>query len=247
MAMDRPGFSRISVFIVHLVTFCVQSTGLYYDLYFVKPFGARQTYGGRWKYMTFICMIIQTVYFGYSLLNDVFGSNLSPHLQQGHRSRLQKLRDVFFASVAFPLGVFVVLTFWGIYAVDRELVFPKALDGVIPAWLNHVMHTTVLPFLLVEKLIVYHHYPSRSKGIGLTVLLGLTYMLWVFWIAYYAGIWVYPVLQVLSWPGRLLFLGGLWIFMACIYIIGEKLNHALWLPKKSTVQPSKGLYDAKIR
>jgi len=34
---------------------------------------------------------------------------------------------------------FVVLTFWGIYAVDRELVFPKALDGIIPSWLNHVM------------------------------------------------------------------------------------------------------------
>lgn len=34
---------------------------------------------------------------------------------------------------------FVVLTFWGIYAIDRELVYPKALDKVIPSWLNHIM------------------------------------------------------------------------------------------------------------
>jgi len=31
------------------------------------------------------------------------------------------------------------MTFWAIYAVDRELVFPKSLDGIIPVWQNHVM------------------------------------------------------------------------------------------------------------
>ena len=34
---------------------------------------------------------------------------------------------------------FVVVTFWGLYAVDRELVFPKHLDKIVPMWLNHVM------------------------------------------------------------------------------------------------------------
>jgi len=34
---------------------------------------------------------------------------------------------------------FVVMTFWGIYAVDRELVYPKHLDALIPQWLNHSM------------------------------------------------------------------------------------------------------------
>lgn len=29
--------------------------------------------------------------------------------------------------------------FWLIYAVDRELVYPKQLDAIIPMWLNHVM------------------------------------------------------------------------------------------------------------
>ena len=41
-----------------------------------------------------------------------------------------------FPSVCFQ---FVVATFWVLYAVDRELVYPKALDAIIPTWLNHIM------------------------------------------------------------------------------------------------------------
>lgn len=33
----------------------------------------------------------------------------------------------------------VVLTFWGIYAVDRELIFPRVLDKIIPASHNHIL------------------------------------------------------------------------------------------------------------
>jgi len=30
-----------------------------------------------------------------------------------------------FATAAFPIGIFVAAIFWGLYAVDRELIFPK--------------------------------------------------------------------------------------------------------------------------
>jgi len=32
-----------------------------------------------------------------------------------------------------------------IYAVDRELVYPKRLDAIIPTWLNHVMVSDHMP------------------------------------------------------------------------------------------------------
>ena len=48
------------------------------------------------------------------------------------------------------------------------------------------------------------------------------------WIAYYAEFWVYPVMQVLSWPGRLSFFAGLWVFMFIIYIAGEAINTRFW-------------------
>lgn len=34
---------------------------------------------------------------------------------------------------------FVFSSFWSIYSYDRELVFPKALDDIIPTWLNHAL------------------------------------------------------------------------------------------------------------
>lgn len=45
---------------------------------------------------------------------------------------------------------FVVLSFWGIYAVDRELVYPKELDKIIPAWLNHIMVRAIVLDLVIK-------------------------------------------------------------------------------------------------
>ncbi|XP_050773769.1 uncharacterized protein LOC127031078 isoform X2 [Gopherus flavomarginatus] len=36
--------------------------------------------------------------------------------------------------------MFVAVTFWTLYAYDRELVYPKELDEINPPWLNHTMH-----------------------------------------------------------------------------------------------------------
>ena len=88
------------------------------------------------------------------------------------RGRLARLEDFLFASLAFPIGMFVGTAFWGLYAIDREapkslkilsrtfgyiilicttvilfaiyreLVFPTALDKIVPVWVNHILHTT---------------------------------------------------------------------------------------------------------
>ena len=44
----------------------------------------------------------------------------------------------FFCSIVF-LFQFVAATFWGIYLMDRELIFPRALDKIFPSWLNHIL------------------------------------------------------------------------------------------------------------
>jgi FAR-17a/AIG1-like protein. len=73
---------------------------------------------------------------------------------------------------------FVGVTFWALMAVDRELVFPKALDPFFPSWLNHVMHTNIMIFTLLEMVTSFHIYPKRSKGlIGLMVFMAI-YLGW---------------------------------------------------------------------
>ncbi|XP_044025151.1 androgen-induced gene 1 protein isoform X2 [Siniperca chuatsi] len=109
---------------------------------------AHQTYGGSWKFLTFIDLVIQAVFFGVCVLIDV-----SSLLTKGGDSREQErqlrkligLRDWMMAVLAFPVGAFVVFTFWTLYLYDRELVYPRLLDNFIPQWLNHGMDVLGAP------------------------------------------------------------------------------------------------------
>lgn len=126
------------------------------------------------------------------------------------------------------MSMFVGLTFWGLYAIDRELVFPKAIDEFFPGWLNHVMHTNIMIFILIEMYTSSRRYPSRKLGMSILILFMLFYLIWIHIIHSYSGMWVYPVLDVLNLPGRISFFAGLLGLSLSLYILGEKLNTLFW-------------------
>ncbi|XP_033727427.1 androgen-induced gene 1 protein-like [Pecten maximus] len=218
----------------HLLVFIFLAYSLTYNLLNVKDdpgtgMFTYRGYGGKFKFLTFWLFLLQTFYFGFCLVNDIFGSNSRPsQSKRFHPSRLQRWRDVLLSSVVFPVGMFVVCTFWGIYFVDRELVYPKKLDKFIPSWLNHVMHTTILPFLLVDMYIVYHHFPTRMRGLKILMSFACSYLVWILWVAYHANIWVYPVLQIMAPHERVIFIAVLIALFVSIYLVGEGLNKFLW-------------------
>ncbi|XP_065256769.1 androgen-induced gene 1 protein isoform X2 [Emys orbicularis] len=105
---------------------------------------AHQTYGGSWKFLTFIDLVIQAVFFGICVLTDLSSLLTKGSDSQEQERQLKKLislRDWMMAVLAFPVGVFVVTMFWSLYIYDREVVYPKLLDNFIPSWLNHGMKT----------------------------------------------------------------------------------------------------------
>ncbi|KAG8429738.1 hypothetical protein GDO86_019345 [Hymenochirus boettgeri] len=175
-------------------------------------------------------MVLQTVFFGICVLTDL------SHLLLSSNKRivlfLQQLRDLTFSSLAFPIGLFVVTSFWSIYAFDRELVYPKVLDSIIPQWLNHSMHTVVLPLLLLEVFASSHHYPSRKRGLFALIFFCLLYMSWVFWIHYASGIWVYPLLAKLDAVGRGIFFTISLLIAVPFYCLGEYLTWLRWGARK---------------
>lgn len=130
--------------------------------------------------------------------------------------------------LAFPLSMFVGLTFWGLYAVDRELVFPKAIDEFFPTWLNHVMHTNIMVFILIEMFTSYAKYPARKVGMTVLGAFMATYLVWIHIIHAYSGMWVYPVLDVLNFPGRIAFFLGLLGLSLGLYVFGEMLHAVRW-------------------
>lgn len=73
---------------------------------------------------------------------------------------------------------FVASTFWILWAIDRELVFPVSLDAFFPAWLNHIMHTSIVPLDFIELIFIPKTFPRRSRAIiGLAALM-LGYLVW---------------------------------------------------------------------
>ncbi|KAM4693429.1 androgen-induced gene 1 protein isoform 1-T1 [Discoglossus pictus] len=197
---------------------------------------AHQTYGGSWKFLTFIDLVIQAVFFGICVLSDLSSLLTKGSDNQEQERQLKKLislRDWMMAVLAFPVGVFVVTMFWGLYLYDRELVFPKLLDNFIPPWLNHGMHTTVLPFILIEMRTTYHQYPSRSFGVATVCTFSVGYILWVCWVHHVTGVWVYPLLEYISPGAKIFFFLLVTVIINMYYILGEKLNSYIWDSEKS--------------
>lgn len=136
-----------------------------------------------------------------------------------------------FPCLAFPCSMFVGLTFWSLYLVDRELVFPKAIDAFFPLWLNHVMHTNIMFFMFLEMYISFRRYPSRIVGISVLSLFMICYLVWIHVIFFKTGIWVYPVLELLDFAGRCVFFINLLVLSIFLYFVGEKINGRLWSEK----------------
>lgn len=159
------------------------------------------------------------------MLNDFIGSNEATNKD---RPLIRKVRDYIFGSLAFPLVFDVGGMYWLLYAIDRELVMPKAIDAFFPAWLNQTVHTNIMVFALIEMILLHHKYPSRKSALtGLSIFM-VGYLAWIHVIFYNTGIWVYPVLSVLNWPQRILF----YIFTLSVpiffFYIGEFFNKIVW-------------------
>lgn len=169
---------------------------------------------------------MQILYFSLALINDFFGTNESSSFKDNQS--LKKLRDYVFGTFAFPLALNVAILFWSLYAFDRQTVFPQEVDAFFPAWLNHVIHTNIAVFAIIEMIILHHQYPARTEGLlGLMTFMHC-YLIWMFVTKYFAGRFAYPILDVLSITGKIGFISFTMSFPALMFLLGEYLNGKIW-------------------
>lgn len=215
-------------FIFHLLGALQFGYGCYYDyMYVVIPSTSTVAppFGGKLKYLTYLDAMIQTLYFTLACLNDIVGSN---EKSPSEKPLIRRVKDIVFSALAFPVSLFVGVSFWALYAVDRELILPRALDAYFPTWLNHVMHTNIVIFILIDLITSFRMYPAKKFGMSILTAFMLCYVVWIHVIYGKTGMWVYPVLSVMNWPMRIAFyivsLGLVFSF----YSLGERLNRAVW-------------------
>ncbi|XP_053316862.1 androgen-induced gene 1 protein isoform X3 [Spea bombifrons] len=162
---------------------------------------AHQTYGGSWKFLTFIDLVIQAVFFGICVLSDLSSLLMKGSDNQEQERQLTKLislRDWMMAVLAFPVGI----------------------------------HTTVLPFILIEMRTTNHQYPSRNGGIATVCAFSFGYILWVCWIHHVTGVWVYPLLEYISPRAKIICFLLVMFIISMYYILGEKINSYIWESEK---------------
>ncbi|XP_018327982.1 androgen-induced gene 1 protein-like isoform X2 [Agrilus planipennis] len=226
--------------VLHFLAFVHFGFGCFYDWMFVNvpvqvhPMGS--AYGGKLKFLTFWDALLQTLLFAVCTLNDIKGTN---EIEPNVKPTIRKFKDKLLACLGFPLSMFVGLTFWAIYAVDRELVFPRALDAFFPTWLNHVMHTNIMIFVLIEMATSYCRYPSRKFGLTVVTIFMACYLVWLHVIHAKTGLWVYPILDVLNLPLRIVFFASLLGLTIGLYIVGENLNAVLWAKEIKKIKVDK--------
>ncbi|XP_072390425.1 androgen-dependent TFPI-regulating protein-like isoform X1 [Diabrotica undecimpunctata] len=119
---------------------------------------------------------------------------------------LNKARAYIFNSLVFPCSTLVVFTFWSIWAVDRELIFPKVMDTFFPSWLNHVLHTFIAIPLVIEILLPKKdNFVEFKNAAPILLCYAGIYQTLYFSIYLRDGVWLYPIYKVLSIPQMVLF------------------------------------------
>ena len=88
--------------LIHIGAIINFGYAIYWD--YKADIPAKSTFGGQFKYLTYINLWIQLFYFAITILNNLFGSHSNDRLTS---SSLQKIRDYFFATLGFPIGQFV--------------------------------------------------------------------------------------------------------------------------------------------
>lgn len=186
----------------------------------IDPQGKIPAFGGRAKYLSHINVCVQFFFFAVQLLTD-----LSPTF---FKRTLQKFSDFVFTGIAFPLAAFVVATFWGLYAIDRNLVYPEVLDKVVPSYLNHFWHSSVLLWGIFEMYLFHHRFPSTAVAAVNAFVYGAGYIAWVVYIYIQTEWWVYPFMDVLPPFAMAMFFGTCMFFCLSLFLFGKWLMFRIW-------------------
>ncbi|XP_031551418.1 androgen-dependent TFPI-regulating protein-like [Actinia tenebrosa] len=230
MAEESPKFRlffRYLCCLLHLIGITYHCTELDFDAY--------KIFGGRFKFLTFLNMILQWIYFTSSVVSDV------QFFIKKRKSEVSSyLCDLLFAAWVFPIGLIVTLLFWGLYMVDPYSCQNEKEAKLTPVWLNHYMHSFPGIAVMLEQLLFKHEYPTKRTGIKAVLGFGILYTAWVFLIVSVSDFWVYPFLQKMTLPSIAAFFGASYILLVSIYLTGH------WLATRVPAVEQKQTTEKKI-
>ncbi|KAL7628214.1 hypothetical protein AAE478_002413 [Parahypoxylon ruwenzoriense] len=156
-------------------------------------------FGGHYQFLTIIGLSLALCTFVVGFLADVTLS-----------SRLFQLKNILSVCSA-PLEVLISILYWGLYAIDKSLLFPPEFQlDFLP---DFGFHAAPALFLAVDLFLLSPPWTVHGySALALSEVLAFSYWLWVEYCFSHNGWYPYPIFDILStWKRMLLF-----TFSACL-------------------------------
>lgn len=199
----------------------------------------------EFRFFTMWTFFLQIAYAFYSLVCDSLVLKNANKKNYKLDQPVTEFREIAFAGLVWPSTLVVFTIFWGIYTIDRALIFPEYMDTVIPNISNHVIHTFILPVVLFEVVFRPRIKPETHARNIAQLTLHLSVYLSVLLFTYQErGVWLYPILGELY--GTLYFplaLAGAAFLFYVFYYIQWPLTSMIHASKDKKVKSQKA--DAK--
>ncbi|XP_046405472.1 androgen-dependent TFPI-regulating protein-like [Ischnura elegans] len=170
---------------------------------------------GSFSYITIWNMCIQQLYFVMCCREHLLSKEQKP------TEKMRKARQVLLSSILFPTTFVVAMIYWYEYWKSPTLVYGDILARIYPFWMDHVMHTFIVPIALVAMYLS----TTRERAWGSGRLRGwliynafLTFYITVVIIArLIRGIWPYPFLDPVNEDS---INSSPWLFFLSLYAVG---------------------------
>ncbi|CAH2083915.1 unnamed protein product [Euphydryas editha] len=168
----------------------------------------------------------QIIFLGLSLVHDIL--EWLDMTEGKLATKIKYWRDVLFSGMVVPYTLFVTSMFWTVYAIDRELVFPKVYDTVVPWWFNQCVHTNITIVIVIETLLQARRKPTdRRLEITLFWVIAIVYAVVYYTIYFVTGRWLYQVFGVMNWWQVCLYQLLIWGSSYVFYLIQFPINRLI--------------------
>jgi hypothetical protein len=167
-----------------------------------NPNHINQAYGWHFQYLTIIGLLLATLTFTFGLLADL---TLSRTLFQA--------KNVL-SMCSAPMEVLISLLYWGLRAVNPELVVPKELELPLPPDLS--FHFAPSAFLIVDLLTLSPPWTiTVGPAFALSSCIAFGYWFWIEQCFAMNGFYPYPIFELVGFGGRV----GLFLASAALMAV----------------------------
>ncbi|ETN38457.1 uncharacterized protein HMPREF1541_06492 [Cyphellophora europaea CBS 101466] len=165
------------------------------------PNHINRAYGWHFQYLTIIGLLLATLTFSFGVFADV---TLSRRLFQAKN---------LLSMTSAPMSVLISLLYWGLRAIDPELVVPKELELPLPPDLS--FHLAPAAFLVVDLLLFSPPWTiTVGPAFGLSAVIAFGYWFWIEHCFRQNGFYPYPIFELVGTAGRVGLFGGSAALMA---------------------------------